>query len=143
MPKQDYTIRSFAKGMNTRRDPRDIAEDEAGYINNMSIDALGKIKSAGSMYSHGTHQSGSGTVGDSKYVSERGGGSSATARINGSGGYNLFYFESDHSISSDYSLSHQTSDGTPTSGEIIFNQPSTADHSGFGNPTSPSSETDL
>jgi hypothetical protein len=134
MPKQYYTLRSFAKGMNSRRDPRDIADDEAGFINNMSIDSLGKIKSAGSMYSHGTHQSGSGTVGDSRYVSERGGndGAAYAARINGSGGYNLFYFESDHSNTSDYSFVHQTSDGSNTDAEITFHQPSSAASSGLG-----------
>ena len=44
MPRQQYTIRSFAGGINTVRDPRDISENEASRIDNMSIDALGKIK---------------------------------------------------------------------------------------------------
>jgi len=141
MPKQYYTIRSFAKGMNTRRDPRDIAEDEAGYIRNMSIDALGKIKSAGSMYSHETHQSGSGTVGDSKYVSERGGASAAAARISGSGGYNLFYFESDHSSSVENTITEDGASGGSSvlavgssDKNISFENPSTLADSGLGDP---------
>ena len=43
MPKQYYTIRSFARGMNTLKDPRDIAEDEVNFVQNMSIESQGKI----------------------------------------------------------------------------------------------------
>ena len=43
MPKQQYTIRSFSGGINTVKDPRDLAESEVSRIDNMSIDAQGKI----------------------------------------------------------------------------------------------------
>jgi len=143
MPKQYYTIRSFAKGMNTRRDPRDIAEDEAQFIENMSIDSLGKIKSAGSLYGHNVNHIGSGTtgVGDGKYIAVRGGENADVAVINGSGGYNLFYFESDHSALSENFIT--TTDGTATlnigsdDGEISFGNPSTLANSGVGEAGAP------
>jgi hypothetical protein len=137
--KQYYTLRSFARGMNTVRDPRDIGEDEANFIQNMSIESIGKIKSAGSFYGHGVDNDGTGLIGDGKYVADRGG--TADAVLVGAGGYNLFYFESDHSVSSDYSLSHQTSDDSAvTDGEITFVQPSTAASSGFSDPTGADSD---
>ena len=43
MPKRYYTIRDWSGGMNNRRDPRDLAENEYSHIQNMSIDSLGKI----------------------------------------------------------------------------------------------------
>jgi hypothetical protein len=132
--KQYYTLRSFARGMNNLRDPRDINEDEANFIQNMSIESIGKIKSAGSFYGHGVDNDGTGLIGDGKYVADRGG--SADAVLVGAGGYNLFYFESDHSVSSDYSLSHTSSNGTDADGEITFVQPSTVASSGFSDPAS-------
>ena len=127
MAKQYYTLRSFAKGMNTVRDPRDIREDEANFIQNMSIESIGKIKSAGSFYGHGVDNDGTGLIGDGKYVADRGG--TADAVLVGADGYNLFYFESDHSVSSDYSLSHQTSEEDPeaTSGGSALNDASHID----------------
>ena len=133
MAKQYYTLRSFARGINNLRDPRDISEDEANFIQNMSIDSLGKIKSAGSFYGHGVGNDGTGLVGDGKYVADRGG--TADAVLVGAGGYNLFYFESDHSISSDYTITaHATSGSTVGDGDITFIQPSTVASSGFSDP---------
>ena len=36
--------------MNTKRDPRDLAENESSLLINMSVDAIGKIKTAGGFY---------------------------------------------------------------------------------------------
>ena len=135
MAKQYYTLKSFARGINNLRDPRDISEDEANFIQNMSIDSLGKIKSAGSFYGHGVGNDGTGLVNDGKYVADRGGTTSAS--LLGSGGYNLYYFEADHSTSFDQTLSVNTPDSSgPTDGEITFVQPSTLASSGFSNPAS-------
>ena len=92
MPKLQYTINSFAGGINTLKDPRDIAENEAGFIKNMSIDAQGKIKSAGSMIAH-SESPVDGTTNLTNYVSQRGGSGASAAVLDGGGGYNLFYFD--------------------------------------------------
>ena len=89
MPKQYYTIRDWSGGSNNRRDPRDIGENECAFIKNMSVDALGKIKTAGGLYAN--REGSDGTTDLSEYPVNR------TASILGSGGYGLFYFESDHS----------------------------------------------
>ena len=138
MAKQYYTINSFAKGMNSLKDPRDIGEDEANLVQNMSIESQGKIKSAGGFYGHGVGNNGSGLIGNGKYIADRG-SSSADANaitIVGSGGYNLFYFESDHSADYDSSLAGlRTSSGTDADGVLTFQQTSTADSSGFTLPS--------
>ena len=36
--------------MNTKRDPRDLAENESSLLINMSVDAIGKLKTAGGFY---------------------------------------------------------------------------------------------
>tara|TARA_R110000824_G_scaffold90561_3_gene221120 strand:- start:580 stop:1068 length:489 start_codon:yes stop_codon:yes gene_type:complete len=143
MAKQLYTIRSFAQGMNTRRDPRDIAEDEASFIKNMSIDSIGKIKTAGSIVSHSESNYGEGSgaeavISSNKYISTinvaidgLSSGQTLLTYAQGGGGYNLFYFESDHSNSADELLTFQTSDGTDTNGEITFTKTSTYGSSGF------------
>jgi hypothetical protein len=130
--KQYYTLRSFARGMNSLRDPRDIGEDEAHEIHNMSIDSVGKIKTQGGLYGHGVGHDGTGSVPDGKYIADRGGSGDDAAVLVGAGGYNLFYFESDHSIADEESISHRTSDGSNnTDGEITFINPSTRSSSGF------------
>ena len=50
MAKQKLIIRDFSGGMNTKRDPRDLAENESSLLINMSVDAIGKIKTAGGFY---------------------------------------------------------------------------------------------
>ena len=111
MPKQKYTLRSFAGGINTVRDPRDLAENEASQIDNMSIDALGKIKSAGSLVAHSVNPSVPTGTALTKYISvatasldNRSNSSPGTAsgRTNKGGGFNLFYFESDHSRKNEF-----------------------------------------
>ena len=89
MAKQYYTIRDFSGGMNSRRDPRDLPENEASYIEDMSVDSLGKIKTAGDLYDHKEDWDGSTDM--LEFINE------CSANINGGGGYGLFYFESDHS----------------------------------------------
>ena len=103
MPKQRYTISDFSGGMNSKRDPRDLRENECAFIQNMSIDALGKIKTAGKLYTHIENQDGSTDLGE--YIVER------TAGLTGGGGYGLFYFESDHSRDSENTIT-ETKSGT-------------------------------
>ena len=103
MPKQYYTIRDFSGGMNSKRDPRDLQENECAFIQNMSIDGLGRIKTAGKLYAHIENQDGSTDLGE--YIVER------TAGLTGGGGYGLFYFESDHSRDSENTIT-ETKSGT-------------------------------
>ena len=103
MPKQRYVIRDFSGGMNSKRDSRDLQENECAFIQNMSIDALGKIKTAGKLYTHIENQDGSTDLGE--YIVER------TAGLTGGGGYGLFYFESDHSRDSENTIT-ETKSGT-------------------------------
>ena len=104
MPKQYYTIRDWSGGSNNRRDPRDIGENECAFIQNMSIDALGKIKTAGGLYAH--VEGSDGTTDLAEYIVER------TATLAGAGGYGLFYFESDISRDSDYTITDAKHPGT-------------------------------
>tara|TARA_R110002012_G_scaffold51303_4_gene132706 strand:- start:12036 stop:12455 length:420 start_codon:yes stop_codon:yes gene_type:complete len=125
MPKQKYIIRDFSGGMNTKRDPRDIAENESSFINNMSIDAIGKIKTSGGLYAH--IESNDGTTNLSEYFVE------SLATIVGGGGYGAFYFESDHGRSSTESitLTHHTNGTSLTigtsDGNISFGKVSSGD----------------
>ena len=121
MPKQYYTIRDFSGGMNTKQDPRDLRENECAFIENMSIDALGKIKTAGTMLAHSESPS-DGTTNLTSYISNRGGSGDNIAVLDGGGGYNMFYFESDMSATSDNSVTHTI--GTSV-GNIQFVEPST------------------
>ena len=116
MAKQYYTIRDFSGGMNSKQDPRDLKENECAYIQNMSIDALGKIKTAGKLYAHIEDQDGSTDL--SEYIVAR------VANLNGGGGYGLFYFESDHSGAPDGVIT-ETKSGTALvigtgNGNILF-----------------------
>ena len=130
MPKQYYTIRDWSGGINVRRDPRDLKENESPSIQNMSIDALGKIKTAGKLYAHKEDQDGSTDL--SQYIVER------TANLVGSGGFGLFYFESDHGrdanatitdtkMASSNDLTIGTGDGT-----ILFNKVVTSPDGPYG-----------
>jgi len=104
VPKQYHTIRDWSGGSNNRRDPRDIAENENCLIQNMSIDALGKIKTAGGLYAH--IEGSDGDTNLAEYIVER------TATLAGAGGYGLFYFESDISRDSDYTITDTKHPGT-------------------------------
>tara|TARA_R100001594_G_scaffold51678_1_gene85140 strand:- start:16718 stop:17140 length:423 start_codon:yes stop_codon:yes gene_type:complete len=96
MPKRMLTIRDWSGGMNNRKDPRDIAQNESSGIVNMSIDALGKIKTAGGLYAHSKDTDGSATL--PQYIVER------AASIAGAGGYGLFYFEADQGRDATYTI---------------------------------------
>ena len=102
--------------MNSKQDPRDLKENECAYIQNMSIDALGKIKTAGKLYAHIEDQDGSTDL--SEYIVAR------VANLDGGGGYGLFYFESDHSGTPDGAIT-ETKSGTALvigtgNGNILF-----------------------
>jgi hypothetical protein len=89
MPKQYHVINDFSGGMNTRKDPRDLRDNEFSYIQNMSINDLGKIRTMGFFYDHKKDEDGSSNL--SEYIPL------VSVGLTGSGGYGLFYFESDHS----------------------------------------------
>ena len=128
MPKQKLIIRDFSGGMNTKRDPRDIAENESSYMNNFSIDAIGKLKTAGGFYAH--IESNDGSTNLTEYIS----GNNVNLKdftdstIN-AGGFGAFYFESDHGLSNAQTIiytegSTNLAIGT-SNGEISFNKTST------------------
>ena len=135
MSKELYTIKDFSKGLNNLKDPRDLDDNEFFMVQNMSVESKGKLKTAGGFYGHGVGNDGTGSIGNGKYVA-----TVDSTDIAGSGGYGLFYFESDHSINSEETLTLTTSDGTDADGEIAFYQPSSAPSSGFTLPSSPSDE---
>ena len=106
MAKQYYTIRDWSGGINNRRDPRDIAENEYSHIQNMSVDSLGKIKTAGGLFDNLADSDGDTSSSPlTEYIVNR------TASISGSAGYGLFYFESDHSRDSEQTIT-ETKSGT-------------------------------
>ena len=89
MPKQYHVINDFSGGLNTRKDPRDLRDNELSYVQNMSINDLGKIRTMGFFYDHKEDQDG--TTDLSEFIPL------VSAGLTGGGGYGLFYFESDHS----------------------------------------------
>ena len=106
MAKQRLVIHDWSGGINNRQDPRDIKDNESSFIQNMSIDALGKIKTAGGLFDNLADSDGdTSSTPLTEYIVNR------TAEINGSGGYGLFYFESDHSRDSDQTII-ETKSGT-------------------------------
>ena len=106
MPKQRLMIGDWSGGINNRQDPRDIRDNESSFIQNMSIDALGKIKTAGGLFANLADSDGDTSSSPlTEYIVNR------TAEINGSGGYGLFYFESDHSRDSEQTIT-ETKSGT-------------------------------
>jgi hypothetical protein len=138
MPKQLYTINKFDAGINTVKDARDLSEPESSSITNMAVDAQGKIKSAGSLVQQKANPSDvSGSV-LSKYISKRTArleiGTSApgtiTGRLNLGGGYNFFYFESDHSIFDDIDSNVLTVGSA--NGNISFGNPQNTTVDGVG-----------
>ena len=56
MPKQLYTLNNFSGGINSLKDPRDIASNELVQASNVSLENQGIIKSSGSSAAHGTAQ---------------------------------------------------------------------------------------
>ena len=116
MPKQRLTIRDWSGGINNRQDPRDIKPNESSFIQNMSIDALGKIKTAGGLFDNLADSDGdTSSTPLTEYIVNR------TAEINGSGGYGLFYFESDHSRDSEQTITETKSGEELTIGTAVGN----------------------
>ena len=107
MPKQRLTIRDWSGGLNNRQDPRDIKPNESSFIQNMSIDALGKIKTAGGLFANLADSDGdTSSTPLTEYIVNR------TCNIVSSGGYGLFYFESDHSKDNEYTITDTKHPGT-------------------------------
>ena len=99
MPKQYLTISDWSGGMNNRKDPRDLESNESSFIKNMSIDALGKVKSIGGLFAH---QEGSdGTTNLTESIND------VTDTI--VGGHNMFYFEYDDSKDHDVTITETVS----------------------------------
>ena len=128
MPKQYHVINDFSGGMNTRKDPRDLRDNELSYIQNMSINNLGKIRTMGFFYDHKEDQDG--TTDMSEYIPL------VSAGLTGGGGYGLFYFESDHSRVPDNTIIYTvgtealTIGTTNSDGNISFVKASTIADSG-------------
>ena len=139
MPKQRLIIRDWSGGINNRQDPRDIRDNESSFIKNMSIDALGKIKTAGGLFANLADSDGdTSSTPLTEYIVNR------TAGISGSGGYGLFYFESDHSGDNEYTITDTKHPGTSNdltlgtaAGNIHFNLVYSS--SDLGNPEIPES----
>ena len=116
MPKSRLLIQDWSSGLNSRKDPRDIADNESAYISNMSIDALGKIKTIGSMYAHIKDQDANRDL--TEYISE------VTSNLVGSGGYGMFYFESDYSRDAEQNITETKSGAAlvigTSNGQISF-----------------------
>jgi len=96
LAKQKYIIRDFSGGMNTKRDPRDLAENESSLIVNMSIDAIGKIRTSGGMYPHIRSFNAAGNL--SEYIPANTFHMANISPAVSGGGYGAFYFESDHNL---------------------------------------------
>jgi hypothetical protein len=96
LAKQKYIIRDFSGGMNTKRDPRDLAENESSLIVNMSIDAIGKIRTSGGMYPHIRSFNAAGNL--SEYIPDSSLNMAHPSPVVSGGGYGAFYFESDHNL---------------------------------------------
>ena len=128
MPKQYHVINDFSGGMNTRKDPRDLRDNELSYVQNMSINDLGKIRTMGFFYDHKEDQDG--TTDLSEFIPL------VSAGLTGGGGYGLFYFESDHSRVPDNTIVNTVGSTalaigeTNTSGNISFVKVETAVDSG-------------
>ena len=106
MPQQQHIIRDWSGGLNNRQDPRDIRDNESSFIQNMSIDSLGKIKTAGGLFANLADSDGDiSSTPLTQYIVNR------TCSIVNSGGYGLFYFESDHSRDSEQTII-ETKSGT-------------------------------
>ena len=123
MPKQRLTIRDWSGGLNNRQDPRDINPNESSFIQYMSIDDLCKIKTAGGLFDNLADSDGdTSSTPLTEYIVNR------TANIEGSGGYGLFYFESDHSRDNEYTITDTKHPGASNDlvlgtsvGNIYFN----------------------
>ena len=87
MAKQMFTLRDFSGGVNTTRDPRDVQLNEFPHLKDFYVDENGALRPSGSLVSH------DGLV-DNKDLPA----GNISAIIQGSAGYNLAYFETDHDI---------------------------------------------
>ena len=125
MAKQKYIIRDFSGGMNTKRDPRDLAENESSLIVNMSIDAIGKIRTSGGMYPHIRSFNAAGNL--SEYIPDSSLNMAHPSPVVSGGGFGAFYFESDHNIGNLFitdtkhpGTSNDLTIGDSSNGEISF-----------------------
>lgn len=107
MAKKMFTLKNFSGGLNSTQDPRDIQINEFAYLSNFYTDENGALRPSSSLSTH------NGII-SNKSISDK-----ITGRIDGSAGYNLAYFETDHDTKRD----------SITNGAISF-------HKGGENPAS-------
>ena len=62
MPKQTFTLNDFSGGLNTVKDPRDIAMNEMSAATNIMVDKQGAIRTVGKWVAHSTVQSQAATL---------------------------------------------------------------------------------
>ena len=79
-----FTLRDFSGGINSTKDPRDIQINEFAYLKDFYVDENGALRPSGSLIAH------------AGVISEKSLSSVMPCRIDGSAGYNLAYFETDH-----------------------------------------------
>ena len=84
MAKKMFTLRDFSGGINSTKDPRDIQINEFAYLKDFYLDQNGALRPSGSITAH------------AGLVSQKSLSSIMPCRIEGSAGYNLAYFETDH-----------------------------------------------
>ena len=82
-----FTLRDFSGGINSTKDPRDIQINEFAYLKDFYLDQNGALRPSGSITAH------------AGLVSQKSLSSIMPCRIEGSAGYNLAYFETDHDVS--------------------------------------------
>ena len=100
MPKQFFKISDFSGGINNSVGPKEISDNECVDMIGMIADSRGILKTAGEGVAHSTMVSSNkdiDTIDDSNGIAASG-GSDAQFDINirGTGGFGLFYFETDH-----------------------------------------------
>jgi hypothetical protein len=87
MAKQIYSMRNFSGGINNDMDGRDIKENEFVHMQGFMTDQNGVLRPVITAAAH-----------DGLFSNKSIGGSNITAVLEGSGGYNLGYFETDSDV---------------------------------------------
>jgi hypothetical protein len=98
MPKRLWKIDKFEGGLNNVADPRDIKDNEAAVIQNMSVDRVGKLRTMGAVAAHDTSTFAAGPAG-------------GTANEDVEPGRGLFTFRSDY-VFAGYDGTGATNTGT-------------------------------
>ena len=100
MAKQIYSMRNFSGGINNDMDGRDIKENEFVHMQGFMTDQNGALRPVITAAAH-----------DGLFSEKSLGTEDITAVLQGSGGYNLGYFETDSNLSNSATVT----------GTVIFN----------------------